>query len=254
MAPPPTTTTSRTRMRLFLPRPHNRRVDVDQTGRVPEAVNLPSPCLVVLVGPGASGKSTWATAHFPPDAIVSSDRLRALVGSGEDDIAASSDAFELLDEVVRRRIARRLTTVIDTLGLDADRRQEWLALARRHGLPCVAVGFGTPAEECRARNRARSKRIPADVLTSQLRTWASTRDLLPAEGYDDVLAPRPVRVVPEAFVGRPPPLGVRTRARPACDSGCISAASPSPADPRRRAERSATSRSRPRRPASTRSM
>ena len=188
-------------MRSFLPRPHDRRVDVDQTGRVPEAVNLPSPCVVVLVGPGASGKSTWATAHFPPDAIVSSDRLRALVGSGEDDIAASSDAFELLDQVVRRRVARRLTTVIDTLGLDADRRQEWLALARRHGLPCVAVGFDTPAEECRARNRARSKRIPADVLTSQLRTWASTRDLLPAEGYDDVLAPRPVRVVPEAFLG-----------------------------------------------------
>jgi predicted kinase len=33
---------------------------------------LPSPCLVVLVGPGASGKSTWAAAHFRPDAVVSS--------------------------------------------------------------------------------------------------------------------------------------------------------------------------------------
>ncbi|MGH8822999.1 MAG: TIGR03560 family F420-dependent LLM class oxidoreductase [Jiangellaceae bacterium] len=168
---------------------------------MPEAVNLPSPCMVVLVGPGASGKSTWAATHFPPDAVVSSDRLRALVGSGEDDVTASSDAFALLDEVVRRRAARRLTTVVDTLGLDVDRRREWLSLARRHGLPCIAVGFDTPAEECRARNRSRSKRIPADVLTSQLRTWARTRDLLSAEGFDDVLAPRAVRVVPKAFVG-----------------------------------------------------
>lgn len=173
---------------------------MDHTGRVPEAINLPSPCLVVLVGPGASGKSTWAAAHFPPDAVVSSDRLRALVGSGEDDITASSDAFALLDEVVRRRVGRRLTTVVDTLGLDGERRREWLSLAREHGLPCVAVGFDTPAAECRARNGARSKRIPPDVLTSQLRTWARTRDLLPTEGYHEVLSPRPVRVVPEAFV------------------------------------------------------
>jgi predicted kinase len=131
----------------FLPGLPICRVLVDHTGRVPEAVNLPSPCLVVLVGPGASGKSTWAAAHFPPDAVVSSDRLRALVGSGEDDISASTDAFALLDQVVRLRVGRRLTTVVDTLGLDAERRREWLSLARGHGLPCIAVGFDTPAEE-----------------------------------------------------------------------------------------------------------
>src|SRR5438874_10992805 len=141
-----------------------------------EVLNLPSPGLVVLVGPGASGKSSWAAAHFPADSIVSSDRLRAMVGVGEDDVAASTDAFALLDEVVRRRLARRLTTVIDTLGLDAPRRRGWLALARQHDLPCVAVAFDTPAAECRARNRQRAKRIPADVLSAQLRTWAATRD------------------------------------------------------------------------------
>jgi F420-dependent oxidoreductase-like protein len=171
---------------------------------VSEALNLPSPCVVLLVGPGASGKSTWAAAHFPPDAVVSSDRLRALVGSGENDVAASTDAFALLEEVVRRRLARRLTTVIDTLGLDAKRRLAWLALARQHDLPCVAVAFDTPAAECRERNRHRSKRIPADVLAGQLRAWRTTRDLLPTEGYDAVLTPQPVRVVPEAFVDAAP--------------------------------------------------
>ena len=108
-----------------------------------EALNLPSPCVVVLVGPGASGKSTWAAAQFPADTIVSSDRLRALVGTGEDDIEASTDAFVLLDEVVRRRLARRLTTVIDTLGLDAERRAGWLALARQSDMPCFAVDMAT---------------------------------------------------------------------------------------------------------------
>jgi F420-dependent oxidoreductase-like protein len=166
--------------------------------------NLPDPCVVVLVGPGAAGKSTWAATHFPPSAIVGSDALRALVGAGEDDLAASADAFAVLDDVVDRRLKRRLTTVIDTLGLDPAKRRRYLATAREHGMPCVAVAFDTPAAECRARNRARTaKRIPTDALTAQLRAWSKARDSLADEGFDAVLAPEPVRVVPKAFVDAP---------------------------------------------------
>ncbi|WP_232828423.1 LLM class flavin-dependent oxidoreductase [Kribbella monticola] len=161
---------------------------------------LPSPCVVVLVGPGAAGKSTWAAERFAADLIVSSDRLRALVGAGEDDLAASTDAFALLEEVVRQRVGRGLTTVIDTLGLDRERRRNWLALAREHGMPCVVVAFETPAEECRRRNRERAKRIPADVLSSQLKSWSAVKKELPEEGYDEILRPAAIRVVPAAFV------------------------------------------------------
>jgi F420-dependent oxidoreductase-like protein len=161
---------------------------------------LPSPCVVVLVGPGASGKSTWAAAHFPSDQVVSSDRLRAMVGAGEDDMAASGPAFELLERILEHRLARRLTTVIDTLGLNAERRRSWLALARRHRLPCFAVAFDTPPAECRERNRARPRRMPAAVLEAQLRTWARVREALRSEGFDGVLAPEPVRVVPRTFL------------------------------------------------------
>ncbi len=87
-------------------------------------IELPSPCLVVLVGAAGSGKSTWAGEHFPGH-VVSSDSLRALAGEGEHDLRASVDAFALLDEVVERRMRRRLTTVIDTLGTDAERRRHW---------------------------------------------------------------------------------------------------------------------------------
>jgi F420-dependent oxidoreductase-like protein len=163
-------------------------------------LNLPAPCVVILIGPGASGKTTWAAEQFPADWIVSSDRLRAVVGAGEDDITASTDAFALLDQIVAARLRRRLTTVIDTLGLDHSRRAGWLELARRNNIPCVAVAFDTPATECRQRNRNRAKRIPADVLAGQLRTWRQVRESLPTEGFDDILTPRPVRVVPAAFV------------------------------------------------------
>ncbi|NMN93453.1 LLM class flavin-dependent oxidoreductase [Nocardiaceae bacterium YC2-7] len=155
---------------------------------------------MVLVGPGAAGKSTWAATHFPAATIVSSDQLRALVGAGQDDITASADAFALLDTVVAQRIKRRLTTVIDTLGLDADRRRIWREAARKAGLPCVAVAFDINADEARHRNRERDKRIPAEALTAQLRSWRSVRDALAGEGFDAVLEPEPVRVVAKQFV------------------------------------------------------
>jgi F420-dependent oxidoreductase-like protein len=166
---------------------------------VQDAVQLPSPCVVVLVGPGASGKSTWAATHFPPDAIVSSDRLRAVVGAGEDDLSASEDAFAVLDAIIGHRLSRRLTTVIDTLGLDATQRRAWLDASKRSGMPCVAVTFDTAPELCRAQNRARPRALPAKVLTAQLRSWASVRDGLAAEGFDAVIPAAPVRVVAAAF-------------------------------------------------------
>lgn len=165
-----------------------------------DGLSLPSPCLVVLAGPGASGKSSWAVEHFPPDMIVSSDRLRAVVGAGPDDVSASADAFALLEEIVRLRVGRRLTTVVDTLGLDAERRRSWLALARSQGMACVVVAFDVPAAQCRARNRARPHPIPATALAGQLRGWPGTLEQLSGEGFDDVLTSVAVRVVPEAFV------------------------------------------------------
>jgi F420-dependent oxidoreductase-like protein len=160
------------------------------------AVVLPSPCLVVLVGPSGAGKSTWAGAHFAADQIVSSDRLRALVGTGEDDLAASTDAFAILEQIVERRVQRRLTTVIDTLGLDAARRSQWVALARRHDLPSVCVVFDTTVAESRARNRERNKVVPDRVVSQQLRQLREQRPNLAHDGYHVVLEPTPVRTAP----------------------------------------------------------
>ncbi len=173
------------------------------TGPVPdvETVDLPQPCLVVLAGPGASGKSTWAAEHFAADQIVSSDRLRAVAGAAPDNLGASDDAFVLLDQIVRMRLGRRLTTVVDTLGLDATRRARWIELARVHDLPCVAVAFDTPPALCRDRNRGRPRPIPADVLTRQLRTWAGVRTGLDDEGFTRVLAPVHVSTAGPAFTG-----------------------------------------------------
>jgi len=144
---------------------------------------VPDPALVVLVGPSGSGKSTWAAARYRQSEIVCSDRLRAVVGSGEQDLDASADAFALLDQIVAARVRRGLTTVVDTLGLDPQRRRAQLELARRAGLPAVAVLFGTDPAECRRRNRERDRPVPAPVLDSQLRRMADAASEVAAEGW-----------------------------------------------------------------------
>jgi len=42
-------------------------------------IELPEPCLVVLIGAAGSGKSTLAARLFAPDEVLSSDANRALL-------------------------------------------------------------------------------------------------------------------------------------------------------------------------------
>lgn len=158
---------------------------------------LPDPALVVLVGPSGSGKSTWAEARYRREEIVSSDALRGVVGSGPHDLDASDDAFAILEQVVAARVARGLTTVVDTLGQDADRRRRWRDQARAAGLPAVAVLLDTEAAECRRRNAARSRPVPARVLARQVEQHREIPTELSVEGWDLV-----ERISPEA--GRVP--------------------------------------------------
>jgi alkanesulfonate monooxygenase SsuD/methylene tetrahydromethanopterin reductase-like flavin-dependent oxidoreductase (luciferase family)/predicted kinase len=148
---------------------------------------LPEPAMVVLAGAAGSGKSTWAAERFRTAEIVSSDALRAAVGSGPSDLDASVEAFALLDQIVSARIRRSLTTVIDTLGLDPERRGDYQRLAREAGLPAVLVIMNTAAAVCRERNRARDRPVPARVLTDQIRKIKRLLDAAHDEGWDQIL-------------------------------------------------------------------
>jgi alkanesulfonate monooxygenase SsuD/methylene tetrahydromethanopterin reductase-like flavin-dependent oxidoreductase (luciferase family)/predicted kinase len=172
-----------------------------------------APALAVLVGASGSGKSTWAAEQFRRSEIVSSDQLRSIVGSGEHDLDATSDAFATLDLIVAARLRRGLTTVIDTLGTDGARRRGWLAQARAAGVRAVVVQFDTAPDECRRRNRLRDRPVPATALTAQLRRVAAAADEIAAEQWDEVIrvesdrAPRPA-AAPAAAV-EPTPVALR---------------------------------------------
>jgi alkanesulfonate monooxygenase SsuD/methylene tetrahydromethanopterin reductase-like flavin-dependent oxidoreductase (luciferase family)/predicted kinase len=147
-------------------------------------MSLPDPALVVLVGASGSGKSTWAAQHYRAEEVVSSDTLRGVVGSGAHDLDASADAFALLESIVTARLGRRLTTVVDTLGFDDDRRHSWLSQARSSGLAAVVVLLRTPDAESRRRNARRDRPVPARALAAQLRRSAEVATAVAHEGWD----------------------------------------------------------------------
>ena len=147
-------------------------------------MRIPDPALVVLVGAAGSGKSTWAAARYRTEEVVSSDALRGVIGSGPHDLDASDEAFALLEQIVGARLSRGLTTVVDTLGLDRARRTRWLALARERRLPAVLVLLDTPDVECRRRNAARDRPVPAPALAGQLRRHREVHEAAAAEGWD----------------------------------------------------------------------
>ncbi len=180
-----------------------------QDERVHGPDGLPDPALVVLVGAAGSGKSSWAAARYRSVEVVSSDALRGVVGSGPADLDASDDAFAVLDQVVAARVGRRLTTVVDTLGLDATRRRGLLDLARAHAVPTVLVLLDTPAAVCRERNARRDRPVPAAALARQLARVREAVAEVAAEGWDVV------HVVEDAAVSAPDPAPVRTAERTA---------------------------------------
>ena len=139
-------------------------------------------------------------ARYRAAEVVSSDALREVVGSGPADLDASVDSFELLDRIVAARARRRLTVVVDTLGLDPVRRAAYLAVAHTAGLPAVAVVVDTAASVCRARNTQRDRPVPAPVLSQQLRRMRTVVAELQSEGWDGV------HVVNDDLAPEPPPV------------------------------------------------
>jgi alkanesulfonate monooxygenase SsuD/methylene tetrahydromethanopterin reductase-like flavin-dependent oxidoreductase (luciferase family)/predicted kinase len=169
-------------------------------------IRLPDPCLVVLVGAAGAGKTTWATERFGAWRVVSSDDLRAVVGLHEHDQRASKDAFDLLERIADARLRRRFTTVLDTVGVDAKRRERWVALARRRGVAVHAIVLAPDERTVRSRNRGRPRPVPSSVVTSQLRAVGSTIESLPGEAFDGVHQvgdDTAVELVPPRFLHAP---------------------------------------------------
>ncbi len=147
-------------------------------------IDLPEYCLVVLIGASGAGKTTFARKHFAATEVISSDVCRGLVSDDPNDLAATPDAFEVLEFIARKRLAARRLTVIDATNVRAEDRAGLVRMARDYHALAVAIVFDLPERVCHARNAERPDRdFGPHVVRNQTRSLRRSIKRLGREGF-----------------------------------------------------------------------
>ncbi|MFG2506976.1 AAA family ATPase [Streptomyces rubiginosohelvolus] len=130
----------------------------DRAGGRPRSHDLTPPIripagLVVLVGPPASGKTSFVRAlvegrQVDVEAVVSSDEIRTeLFGASaepaDSGMADAADAriFEERDRRIAARLAAGLSVIAESTNVTPRARERLIALARRFGAPVTVLRF-----------------------------------------------------------------------------------------------------------------
>ncbi|MFE3601357.1 AAA family ATPase [Streptomyces sp. NPDC059142] len=144
--------------------------------------------LLVAVGPGASGKSTYA-ATAAVDVVLCLDSLRREIGGDAGDQSVTPAAVERQNALLERHLSVGATVFLDSTNVEFHVRAQLVDRARRHGRPVAALRFLPDLDTCLTRNALRpaNRRVPDDTLRWQHDlTREATTDALLREGFTTV--------------------------------------------------------------------
>ncbi len=168
-------------------------------------IEIPELSLVVLMGPSGSGKSSFARKRFKPTEVLSSDECRGLVSDDENNQAASTDAFDVLYYIAKKRLAAGRLTVLDATNVQPEARKNAVALAREFDVLPVAIVFDVPERICHERNKARADRsFGPHVIRQQMQQLHRSFSTLQREGFRHIFKLQSVEDVDAAEVTRVP--------------------------------------------------
>ncbi|MBI3746158.1 MAG: AAA family ATPase [Chloroflexi bacterium] len=156
-------------------------------------LEVPRNAVVLLVGAAGAGKSTFARRHFPADAIISSDALRAAITGDVTDQTANGRVFAAVHRALEDRLATGRLAVIDATNLTTAARRGIRERAAAARVPVIAIVLAPAAEVVHRQNRSRpDRRVPDAVVDRHLAALSRLleRDGLVAEGYAPVLVLR----------------------------------------------------------------
>ena len=150
-------------------------------------VRLVRPSIVLLCGPAACGKSTFAQRHFRPTQIISSDWARGRVCDDERDQRFQPQAFSLVRYLTELRLGLNRLCVVDSTALTPPHRREYLELAKRFHVPCVVFLFDVPLEKCIERDRTRERTVGSLVIERHYQAFTQTKADIKREGFDQII-------------------------------------------------------------------
>lgn len=168
-------------------------------------LEIPEPSLVLLVGPSGSGKSTFGRRHFKETEILSSDDCRGMVADDPNDQAATTDAFEVLHFIARKRLDAGRLTVVDATNVQREARASLVRLAKETNHLAIAIVFALPAHLCHERNAGRPDRaFGPHVVNQQHQQLRRSLRGLQREGFRHVHQLRSVEEVDAVEIERRP--------------------------------------------------
>lgn len=122
--------------------------------------------LVILIGAPASGKSTWGKKCAADNnmSYVSTDSIRAEIGSGEGDQSVSAAAWNIAAKRVTQSLSSGKSVVVDATNIDQKMRKGWIKTGREHKAFIVGVTFEVAKEELYRRNDQRERKVGHDII------------------------------------------------------------------------------------------
>jgi predicted kinase len=135
------------------------------------------PCLVVLVGPPGSGKTTWARRNAQGTVQVSQDDLIDAITPGGFEHVYRPVYHSAEDATARAALQAGHTVIVDRTNRTRAHRERWLQIARDAGCPAIAVVMATPIALCRERNAQReaSSRLSEERMERMLAAFEEVR-------------------------------------------------------------------------------
>lgn len=147
--------------------------------------NINKPIFYMNVGMPGSGKSHWAETHKEElNAVVhSSDAIRAELGNVNDQ-SKNELVFKILHQRIKDDLRAGKNVIMDCTSLSRKNRVHFIKNELRN-IPCekICVLFATPFELALARNFARDRQVPEEVL---IRMYKNYDAVWYSEGWDDI--------------------------------------------------------------------
>jgi protein phosphatase len=122
--------------------------------------------LIILVGPPASGKSTWGKKFALDNSVVyvSTDTIRKEIGAGEGDQTVSAAAFGIARSRVSAALGAGKSAMIDATSVNRKARKDWINLGKGHSAFIIAVAFEVPRDELLRRDAQRERTVGPEII------------------------------------------------------------------------------------------